>query len=42
MLRESMWQEIDGIRQDERLASEADALRRVVAAGVKALKGGAP
>jgi hypothetical protein len=38
MLRESMWQELDVIRADERLGSEVDALRRVIAAGLKALK----
>jgi hypothetical protein len=34
----SMWRDIKDIKAAERIATEAEALRRVVTAGLKALK----
>jgi hypothetical protein len=37
-IRQSMWTEIEDYRKSERLGSEAEALRLVINAGLKALK----
>jgi hypothetical protein len=38
VMPQSMWRDIRDFRKTERISTEAEALRRVVTAGLKALK----